>query len=257
MQAVEVDRGAGGRVAAAIMGHPREFVAIVMSAAATITIFVNALFLQKGPHPAPIFATRPALRSVALPPTRVARTPAPAPAASGDESNHQLVVDIQQALSRKGFYDNTVDGIWGAKTDAAVRDFLQAAGLKMSADASAGLLRAITQSTARAPAKTPAAAGKATDPIARLLAGAPAPTATPAPAPTPSSTPATSSKRILAVQRALTDFGYGQLKPTGFDDPDTRVAIEKFEREHGLPESGRISDRLLRELEAMTGRPLE
>ncbi len=55
----------------------------------------------------------------------------------------------------------------------------------------------------------------------------------------------------------LTDFGYGQIKPTGVADPETRAAIEKFEREHGLPVTGQMSDGLVRELGAMTGRPLE
>ena len=50
--------GRGAKVAAAIARHPREFVGILMATAATATIFANALFLQKGPHPAPIFATR-------------------------------------------------------------------------------------------------------------------------------------------------------------------------------------------------------
>jgi peptidoglycan hydrolase-like protein with peptidoglycan-binding domain len=65
------------------------------------------------------------------------------------------------------------------------------------------------------------------------------------------------TKRVLAIQRALSDFGYGQIKPTGAYDPETRVAIEKFERDHKLPVTGQISDRFVRELAAMTGRPLE
>ena len=55
----------------------------------------------------------------------------------------QIIGDIQRELSRKGYYDGAVDGIWGAKTDAAARDFVQAAGLKINADASESLLHAI------------------------------------------------------------------------------------------------------------------
>ena len=62
---------------------------------------------------------------------------------------------------------------------------------------------------------------------------------------------------MLAIQRALADFGYGQIKPTGVYDADTRAAIEKFERDRKLPVTGQISDRCVRELAAMTGRPLE
>ena len=65
------------------------------------------------------------------------------------------------------------------------------------------------------------------------------------------------SKRVVAVQRALADFGYGQIKPTGIVDGETQAAIEKFERERKLPVTGQPSDRVARELAAFTGRPLE
>jgi hypothetical protein len=65
------------------------------------------------------------------------------------------------------------------------------------------------------------------------------------------------SPRIVAVQRVLSNYGYGQIKPTGMLDDATSGAIEKFEREHKLPVSGRVSDRLVNELAAMTGRPIE
>ena len=149
----------------------------------------------------------------------------------------QLVSDIQRELSRRGFYDGAADGIWGAKTDAAAREFVQATGLKIIPEASDGLLRAIVASKAKA--QTDRAASPETarnDPIAELIAP---------------------SKRVVAIQRALADFGYGQIKPTGVSDPDTRTAIEKFERDRRLPVTGQISDRFIRELAAMTGRPLE
>ncbi len=236
-QAPEVERGAAVRLAVTITAYPREFVAIVMATVATVVIFVNALFLQRGPHPAPIFATRPLMRSVLVPPTRATVS---SPSGAVTEHRSQLVTEIQQALSQKGFYDDTIDGLWGAKTDGAVRAFLQAANSNASAEASASLLRTIKTSTVQAPQ---AAAPPANDPIARLLA--------------PFGARPTPSKRILAVQRVLADFGYGQIKPTGVLDGETRVAIEKFEREHGLPVTGQMSDVLVRELAAMTGRPLE
>jgi hypothetical protein len=65
------------------------------------------------------------------------------------------------------------------------------------------------------------------------------------------------SPRILAVQRVLANYGYGQIKPSGVLDDATSQAIEKFEREHKLPVSGRVSDRLVAELVAMTGHPIE
>ena len=66
-----------------------------------------------------------------------------------------------------------------------------------------------------------------------------------------------SSSRVTAVQRALSEFGYGQIKPSGILDEATSAAIETFEREHKLPVTGRLSDRLVSELASMAGRPIE
>ena len=66
-----------------------------------------------------------------------------------------------------------------------------------------------------------------------------------------------STRRIANVQRALTEFGYGQLKPTGVVGTDTQAAITKFEHDRKLPVTGQMSDRLVRELSAMTGRTID
>jgi peptidoglycan hydrolase-like protein with peptidoglycan-binding domain len=236
---------AAGTLGGAIARHPREFVGITMAAVATLAIFVNALFLQHGPHPAPIFATRSLTqREAALPPHRpVVPQAVPAAPISPARSQAHVTSDIQRELARRGFYDGTVDGIWGSKTDAAARDFVQAAGLKLNPEPSESLLRAL----AAAPTKT-----------AKSRATAPAPVAASAPARKDAiATMIAPDKRVLAVQRALADFGYGQIRPTGVYDQDTRAAIEKFQRDHRLPVDGRMSDRFVRELAAMTGRPLE
>jgi peptidoglycan hydrolase-like protein with peptidoglycan-binding domain len=104
-------------------------------------------------------------------------------------------------------------------------------------------LRTVSTSNAK-PSNTGSVSTAAADPIARLIAPSTAPSIAP-------------SKRITAVQRALADFGFGQIKPTGVFDADTRAAVEKFERERRLPVDGQISDRLVRELAGMTGRPLD
>jgi len=65
------------------------------------------------------------------------------------------------------------------------------------------------------------------------------------------------SPRIAAVQRVLSDYGYGQIKPSGILDNATSAAIEKFQRERKLPVTGEVSDRLLGELAGMAGHPLE
>jgi hypothetical protein len=108
---------------------------------------------------------------------------------------------------------------------------------------------------------------KAADPLANLVKATGAPLAAPSsivrppapiPAPSRAETIASSgSRRVAAVQRALTEYGYGQLKPTGTVGSDTQAAIQKFEREHRLPVTGQMSDRLARELTAMIGRPID
>jgi len=225
-----------GRVAAAIAQHPREFVAIVMSTVAIFAIVINALFLQKGPHPAPIFAARPLLQKEAMLPPRPPGDQSHLGSDLAAQARVQLIANIQRELSRKNFYDGPSDGIWGSKTDAAVRDFLQASGLKVNPEANENLLRAISSFVVKPPTAAAAPNPPATDPIAKLIAP---------------------SKRIVSIQRALADFGYGQIKATGLYDPETRSAIEKFERGHRLPVTGQISDRFVRELAAMSGRPLE
>ena len=61
------------------------------------------------------------------------------------------------------------------------------------------------------------------------------------------------ARRVAAVQRVLTEYGYGQLKPTGMISSDTQAAIQRFERERKLPVDGQVTDRLVRELIAVTG----
>jgi hypothetical protein len=66
-----------------------------------------------------------------------------------------------------------------------------------------------------------------------------------------------SPSRVIAAQRILSEFGYGQIKATGVLDEPTSVAIERFEREHKLPLTGRLSERVLSGLAAMAGHPLD
>jgi peptidoglycan hydrolase-like protein with peptidoglycan-binding domain len=219
--------------------RPADVAAGTLAAVAAGAIMINALFLQSGPHPAPIFANKP-------PPAAVqddapaAALPRPRPAdvigdvAANAKGRLDVVADIQRELTRRGFYDGSPDGFYGPKTDAAIRDFEQVAGLRPSAEPNDALLQAIVRSPVKA--KPPATAPKQNDPIANLL---------------------TPNSRVVAVQRALSSYGYGQITPSGLYDPETRAAIERFERERRLPVTGQISERLTRELTAMTGRPFE
>jgi len=231
----------------------RDAVAFSVAAFAGIAILINVLFMQTGQHPAPMFkgaltASAPVARKempvAAIPRARPAE-PAPVKVeAAPARASQEIISDIQRELARRGLYDGAVDGRHGPRTDAAIRDFEQAAGLKPSAEPSEALLQAIRRSNTK-PARsvtTATTTGRAApqpvrnDAIAEVLAP---------------------SKRVLAVQRALAEYGYGQIKPTGVIDAETHAAIEKFERERKLPITGQVSDRVARELAAITGRPLE
>jgi peptidoglycan hydrolase-like protein with peptidoglycan-binding domain len=211
----------------------------MFAAAGAVAILVNALFMQSGPHPAPIFANRQATPMLA-PSFRpdAAFLPDPKPgdprrdAVTSARPLANIIADIQKELAKRGFYDGVADGVYGPRTDVAVRDFEQAVSLRPSAEPSEALLGAITHSNAKAP---PAAVNRA-DPIASLLAP---------------------DRRVIAIQRALTEFGYGPIQPSGVLDVQTRAAVERFEHARKRPVSGQITEQFVRDLSAMTGRPLE
>jgi peptidoglycan hydrolase-like protein with peptidoglycan-binding domain len=218
-----------------LMPRSRDQVAGLVAGVAALAILINALFMQKGPHPAPIFANKPApLASPSFGPVAALLPNKPAAkveVAASLRPRPDLVAEIQRQLTKHGFYDGTADGVYGPKTDAAIRDFEQAAGLRPSAEPNETLLATLARSSVKA---APAPARR--DPIAELLAP---------------------EKRLIAVQRALADFGYGPIQPTGVDDAQTRAAVERFERARRRPVSGHVSEQLVRDLAAMTGRPLE
>lgn len=260
-------------------GWRRDAVAAVVAAAALTAVVINAAFLQTGPHPAPMFASRPvpspvpAPKSIRIvgqeitgpgpqigiakgrtadieapkaefpkidaPKTDVLRTEITKPEAPlAQRPRNEVIADIQRELARRGFYDGAADGVFGPKTNAAMRDFEQASGLRPGAEPNEVFLRAVTRSPAKAGQQRAAAAPQmASDPIAELISP--------------------SSKRIFAVQRALTDFGYGQFRPNGTIGPETKAAIENFERARKMQVTGQISPRLLRELAIVTGRELD
>ena len=164
------------------LSNPRDTVAAGAAVVAVLAIVVNALFLQAGRHPAPMFAS-PVTRPLTSAPPKVAA----------------VATEAVSLLPKPRPSD----------ADAQVDE-----------------------------------APKSDDPVGHLVRA----TSTP---------PAASSSRVAAVQRALTDFGYGQLKATGTIGADTQAAIQRFERERKMPITGQMSDRLVRELGLATGKPIQ
>lgn len=180
----EPERGLIMRV---LLHSPKDTLAATAALAAVIAIVTNAMFLQAGRHPSPMFSTA----TVSSLPA-VAPAPAPLPRVRPPEAEAREPV---------------------------------------AAPAPAKL------AVAPAPPRPPAAVHAAkSDPVGDLIV---------------------STRRIAAVQRALTEYGYGQLKSTGVVGTDTQAAIQKFERDRKMPITGQLSDRLIRDLTVLTGRPIE
>jgi peptidoglycan hydrolase-like protein with peptidoglycan-binding domain len=122
-----------------------------------------------------------------------------------------------------------------------------------------------TRSVEAKPVEAKPVEAKPVDPMASLVlksTAAPPAAAAPSnvvrpPAPIPTAHLSPAGKRIAAVQRTLTEYGYGQLKPTGTIGADTQTAIAKFERARKLPVTGQMSDRLVHELSTMIGHSID
>jgi peptidoglycan hydrolase-like protein with peptidoglycan-binding domain len=225
--------------------NPLDVVGVILLLVAVGAILANALYRQPGPHPAPIFSIKP--RPVATDPADGVVPPLPRPrplapkADAAPQTRAALVIEIQRELIKRGLFDGAADGMLGPKTDAAIRDFETLANMKVTGEPSDEVLHALQR-----PAKADAAgarAGTRGDQIGDLLSGSVAASGT--------------GPRIVAVQRALNDFGYGPVKATGTIGPETTAAIRKFEGERKMPVTGQVSLRLIRELATLTGRPLE
>ncbi len=210
-----------GLVMRVLLHSPKDMLAGMLAFAAVSAIIANALFLQAGRHPSPMFGTVTRMPAAASAPASLLPRPRPVEAArvADPAPSEPKAIELRAA-------DPKSDPKSDSKSDPK------------------------------------------SDPMTNLVKATAAPQATPSsvvrpPAPIPAArhetianqTPA--ARRVAAVQRTLTEYGYGQLKPTGVAGSDTQAAIQKFERERKLPVTGQVSDRLLRELTAMIGRPVD
>jgi hypothetical protein len=205
-----------GLIMRVLLHSPKDMVAGLLAAAAVCAIFTNALFLQAGRHPSPMFggtvvtlpAPQPAVASPLPRPRPIELTARPVE----PEAVESKPVEVRAAEPKSA--DKNADA---KNTDAMTNLVVKSASAPVAA--SANVMRP------------------------------------PAPIPAPAQT--AGARRVAAVQRALTQYGYGQLKPTGAVGADTQAAISKFEHARKLPVTGQMSDRLVRELTAMTGHPID
>jgi hypothetical protein len=212
----EEERGLLMRI---FLHSPKDVVAGLLAGGAIIAIITNALFLQAGRHPSPMFGsvvTLPALQAAVANPL-----PRPRPV--------ELVsrpVEVEPPETRP------------AEVRGAANSEPRHIEIKSTDSRNSDAVGNLVVKSTGAPAAAPANAMRP-------------------PAPIPATTQSTGARRVAAVQRALTQYGYGQLKPTGAVGADTQTAIAKFERDRKLPVTGQMSDRLVRELGAMIGHSIE
>jgi len=210
-KAASVEADAQHGLALRVLLHsPKDTVASVLAFAGTCAIVTNALFLQKGPHPAPMFGST------------VVNLAATSSASSLLPRARPAEADVAEKAGETKSSERSSE--------------LKVAETKV-ADPS-NLVRSTTPSS-------PPATTAALPSSSNLMRSPPPALQTPG------------ARRVAAVQRALTEYGYGQLKATGTIGADTQAAVQKFERERKMPVTGQISDRLVRELGTMIGHPIE
>jgi hypothetical protein len=213
--AIEADEERG-LVMRILLHSPKDTVAGLLAFAAAAAIIANAVFLQRGPHPAPMFGS-----VVHIPPANPANVsllPRPRPA------------EADVAGTEPRLLEPHANEVHASEPRVADQRSLDPLGNLVKASTTASL-----PPTASAPAASSVLRPPAPIPVVQV----------------------TGSRRVAAVQRALTEYGYGQLKATGIIGADTQAAIQKFERDRKLPVTGQVSDRLVRELTVMIGHPVD
>jgi hypothetical protein len=196
-----------GLVMRIFLYSPKDMIAAALALAAIIAIITNALFMQAGRHPAPMFGMVTTLPAAALPVVAsVPANPLPRP--------RPVEADIALPETRPA--------------DPRIGDPLT------SLVKTTSTVQATTANIPRPPLAVPVSSR--VDSVTVSIGG---------------------SHRVAAVQHALTEYGYGQLKPTGVVGSDTQAAIQKFEKARKLPVTGQVSDRLVRELAATIGHSIE
>jgi hypothetical protein len=196
-----------------LLRNPKDVVAGFVATVAAVAIIGNAMFMQAGRHPAPMFSAVFPVTPAPSAPSQPAQPQANVPTSAQPQANVPV-----SPLPRP------------RPTEAELRP-----DARTTETASAPVVHTPPQASTAA-LRPPAPIPSHADPVGDLII---------------------STRRITAVQRALTEYGYAQLKPTGVVGPETRAAIERFERERKLPVTGQISDRLVRELSAITGRAID
>ena len=160
--------------------------AIALSGTLVVAILVNALLMQKGQHPAPLFGKSIALG--ASPVAKAAPAEPAAPVAAPEPAEMTPPAPISHGRTASAASTSSSDDMIGALIEG----------------------------------HAPPASAKA------------------------------DNKTVLGAQKALAKLGF-TLKPSGTLGPQTRRAIEAFERDRHMPVKGELSHRVVKILAAESG----
>jgi hypothetical protein len=199
-----------------------------------IAIVVNALALQQSRHPAPLFGRTIQMPSTPAPTQSSGATPLPVerpePAAAAASSESEA----QKPTTR----DPIAQLLKGGSNMQ-----LHQPPASVSLRKHAGQAPLATETKPLPPSR---------DQISELLKTNASQTSGSAPV----AAPVEANKTVLAAQRALVKLGF-VLKPDGVNGAATRQALEQFERDHNLPLKDELTPKILHELAAQSGLPIE
>lgn len=214
------------RALRAMVRKPLRTLVTLACGAIFVSFTSNLLFMQHGPHPAPLFARQDV--KPAEPASRTAQAVAP----QRTEPAPRIIATAPPV------------------TDAAPP-------MPPSAPRSApvSIVPAPPVRTAEQP--KPAVRQPDFDPIAQFLrSGVPqAPTTTASTAASAPAPAAADVKRVAAAQRALAKLGQ-KIDADGVMGPGTRAAIQRFERDNNLPVTGELGARTTKALSARAAIPI-
>ncbi len=212
---------------------------VVMGLTACL-IVANAVGLQPGRHPAPLFATRDRPNNLLLP------EPDGRTGGLQIQEISTLVLDVQISLRKIGLYEGPLDGINGPATERAIRTYQRSAGQPETGEADEALL-ALIMLHGDQPQASQVPMPRAKPGFSGTVAEGPG-------AATDSGIDA--DPQLMKVQKALSDLGYGPLTADGLLGANTTAAIKRFELDRGLPPTGEPGRKVIERLEMISGRAL-
>ena len=215
------------RVLRVMIHRPLRTLVALACSAIVVSFTSNLLFMQDGPHPAPLFA-----KQDAKPAEQGAHSPQPTTAQRTEPAPRIIAI-------------------------APPAQMTDAPPMPPSAPRSAPVSIMPAPPARLAEQPKPVAKQPDFDPIAQFLRSGVAQ----APKTTASTTAATNApsdaeiKRVAAAQRALSKLGQN-IDADGLMGPGTRAAIQRFERDNKLPVTGDLGARTVKALSARASIPI-